>query len=114
MKKIIILLIVALFAIKADSYAQFSKYIIRLKDKGTNPFTIANPSAYLTARSIQRRTRYGIAIDSTDLPITPRYIDSIRLAGAVTILNTSKWLNQVLIQITDEAALTKIAGFPFV
>jgi len=114
MKKIILLIFIALFVAKADSYAQFSKYIIRLKDKGTNPFSISNPSAYLTARSISRRTRYGIAIDSTDLPITPRYIDSIRMAGAVTILNTSKWLNQVLIQTTDAAALTKINGFPFV
>jgi serine protease AprX len=114
MKKIILFTIIGLFVAKADSYAQFSKYIIRLKDKGTNPFTLANPSAYLTARSIQRRTRYSIAIDSTDLPITPRYIDSIRLAGAVTILNTSKWLNQVAIQTTDAAALAKINSFPFV
>ncbi len=114
MKKIVLLIFIALFVTKADSYAQFSKYIIRLKDKGTNPFSIANPSAYLTARSILRRTRYGIAIDSTDLPITPRYIDSIRMAGAVTILNSSKWLNQVAIQTTDAAALAKIAGFPFV
>ena len=114
MKKIILLLLIALFVADAQSYAQFSKYIIRLKDKGTNPFSISNPSAYLTTRSIQRRTRYGIAIDSTDLPITPRYIDSIRLAGTVTILNSSKWLNQVLIQTSDAAALTKINGFPFV
>ena len=49
-----------------------------------------------------------------DLPITPRYIDSIRLAGAVTILNSSKWLNQVAIQTTDAAALAKINTFPFV
>lgn len=114
MKKIILFLLIGLFITSTESQAQFSKYIIRLKDKGTNPFSISNPSAYLTARSIQRRTKYGIAIDSTDLPITPRYIDSIRMAGAVTILNTSKWLNQVLIQTTDAAALTKINGFPFV
>ena len=114
MKKIILFIIIGLFAANANSYAQFSKYIIRLKDKGTNPFSISNPSAYLTARSIQRRTKYGIAIDSTDLPITPRYIDSIRLAGAVVILNSSKWLNQVAIQTTDAAALAKIASFPFV
>ncbi len=114
MKKIILFIFIGLFAAQTNSYAQFSKYIIRLKDKGTNPFTISNPIQYLTQRSIDRRTRYSIAIDSTDLPITPRYIDSIRMAGAVTILNTSKWLNQVLIQTTDAAALAKINGFPFV
>ena len=114
MKKILLLLFVALFVAKADSYAQFSKYIVKLKDKGTNPFSISNPIQYLTQRSIDRRTRYGIAIDSTDLPITPRYIDSIRMAGAVIILNSSKWLNQVAIQTTDAAALAKIISFPFV
>ncbi len=114
MKKIILLLFIVLIAGITESSAQFSRYIIRFKDKGTNPYSLANPSQYLTARSIQRRTRYGIAIDSTDLPITPRYIDSIRLAGAVTILNTSKWLNQVAIQTTDAAALAKISSFPFV
>ncbi|MEP7237849.1 MAG: S8 family serine peptidase [Ferruginibacter sp.] len=114
MKKIILFIFIGLFVANADSYAQFSKYIIRLKDKGTNPFSLSNPIQYLTQRSIDRRTRYSIAIDSTDLPITPRYIDSIRLAGAVTILNTSKWLNQVAIQTTDAAALVKISSFPFV
>lgn len=111
MKKIIPLL--CCFDSRHHRKYQFSRYIIRFKDKGTNPYSLANPSQYLTARSIQRRTRYGIAIDSTDLPITPRYIDSIRLAGAVTILNTSKWLNQVAIQTTDAAALAKISSFPF-
>ncbi|HMU71908.1 MAG TPA: S8 family serine peptidase, partial [Ferruginibacter sp.] len=114
MKKLVLVLFIALIAGIPEGRAQFSRYIVKLRDKGTNPYSLANPSQYLTARSIQRRTRYGIAIDSTDLPITPRYIDSIRLAGAVTILNTSKWLNQVAIQTNDAAALAKINSFPFV
>jgi hypothetical protein len=114
MKKLVLVLFIALIAGIPEGRAQFSRYIVKLRDKGTNPYSLTNPSQYLTARSIQRRTRYGIAIDSTDLPITPRYIDSIRLAGAVTILNTSKWLNQVAIQTNDAAALAKINSFPFV
>lgn len=114
MKKTLLLIFIALFVTEAESYAQFTKYIVRLKDKGSNPFSISNPIQYLTQRSIDRRTRYNISIDSTDLPITPRYIDSIRMAGAVTILNTSKWLNQVAIQTSDAAALVKINNFPFV
>ena len=113
MKRILLLFLV-IAAFSTNSFSQSTRYIVRLKDKGTNPFTLSNPSAYLTNRAIQRRTRYNIAIDSSDLPITPRYIDSIRLAGAVTILNSSKWLNQVAIQTTDAAALNKISSFPFV
>ncbi len=96
------------------SHAQYSRYIIRFSDKGSNPFSIVNPSAYLSAKAIERRIRYNIAIDSTDLPVTPRYIDSVRLAGNVTILNISKWLNQIAIRTTDVAALAKIRSFPFV
>ncbi len=96
------------------SYAQFSRYIIQLKNKTGTPFSISNPTQYLSQQSIDRRNRYHINIDETDLPITPAYIDSIRLSGNVTLLNTSKWLNQVCIQTTDAAALNKINGFTFV
>jgi len=112
-KSLFLLLLLACLGIN-ETQAQFTKYIVRLKDKGTNPFAINNPAQYLSARAIAKRTRYNIPIDSADLPITPRYIDSIRLAGAVTILNHSKWLNQVAIQTTDAAALAKINSFPFV
>ncbi len=114
MKKILLLLLICICFFYVKVEAQFSRYIVRLKDKGTSPYALNNPAAYLTNRAIQRRTRYGIAIDSLDLPVTPRYIDSIRLAGAVTILNSSKWLNQVAIQTNDAAALVKINGLPFV
>jgi hypothetical protein len=91
-----------------------SKYIIRFRDKGGNPYALNNPSAFLSARSIARRTFYSIGYDSTDLPVTPRYVDSLRLAGSVTILNVSKWLNSISIQTTDAAAISKINSFPFV
>ena len=114
MTKYILLLIAGFVICSFSGHAQFTRYIILLKDKGTNPYSIGNPSQYLTARAILRRTRFTIPIDSTDLPVTPRYIDSIRLAGTVTILNVSKWLNQVAIRTTDVAALAKINSFPFV
>ena len=91
-----------------------TRYIVRLKDKGTNPFSLSNPSQYLSQRALDRRTRYNIPIDSADLPVTPRYIDSLRLAGAVTILNSSKWLNEVAIKTSDAVAIAKINSFPFV
>ena len=113
MKKVYLLFFqYAFFTVSAS--AQFTKYIVRFKDKAGTPFTIDNPSAYLSAKAIDRRTRQNIAIDETDLPITPAYIDSVRLAGAVTILNKSKWLNQVCIATTDTVALAKINSMSFV
>lgn len=111
MKRFLLLLVVT--SIGFVSKAQI-RYLVKFKDKGTSPYSIYSPTNYLSPRAIARRTRYSINIDSLDLPVTPRYIDSVRLAGSVTILNVSKWLNQVSIQTTDAAALAKINSFPFV
>ena len=113
MKKLIVCLL-AIVVVKWSEAQSFSRYIIQFRNKATSPYSFNSPTQYLSQRAIDRRTRYGIAIDSTDFPITPRYIDSVRLAGTVTILNTSRWLNQVSIQTNDAAALQKINSLPFV
>jgi serine protease AprX len=98
----------------AVAQAQYSRYLVQFKDKKGSPYSINNPSAYLSAKAIARRTRYNISVDSTDLPITPAYIDSIQSVPNVIILNKSKWLNQACIQTNDAAALIKINSFSFV
>lgn len=113
MKKLIVCL-VAVALVKWSEAQTFSRYIIQFKNKAGSPYSLNTPLQFLSQRAIDRRTRYGIAIDSTDFPITPRYIDSIRSAGAVIVLNESRWLNQVSIQTTDAAALQKINSFTFV
>lgn len=106
--------LLTVWALSQSGEAQTTRYIVKFRNKGSNPYSLSNPSAYLSQRAIDRRTKYSIAIDSTDLPVTPRYIDSVRLAGSVTILNASKWLNSVSIRTSDAAALAKISSFPFV
>lgn len=105
---------ILLLATTFSQAQSFNRYIIKFKNKATTPYSLTNPSQYLSQRALDRRTRYSIALDSTDLPVTPRYIDSIRLAGNVTILNVSKWLNQVSIQTTDATGLARITSFSFV
>jgi hypothetical protein len=112
MKKSICILIVLLLG--NISYAQFNRYLITFKDKNNSPFSLTQPGQYLSQRALDRRSRYQIAIDSTDLPVNKRYIDSVRNTGAVTVLNTSKWLNQISIETTDANALALINSFPFV
>ena len=113
MKKIY-LLVFCFVAIEFAAQAQYSRYVIVLKDKKGTIGSISNPAAYLSARAIARRTRFSIAIDSADLPVSAAYIDSILSVPNVTILNKSKWLNQVCIRTTDPAALAKINSFSFV
>jgi hypothetical protein len=108
------LLLLLLLRFTDDVCAQYSKHVIFFTDKNETSFSLSNPSAYLSAKSISRKTRYQVPIDSNDLPVVQRYVDSVRLAGAVTILGRSRWLNAVIIQTTDGVALQKINSFPFV
>lgn len=114
MKKIAVLLIFFPAFAWTNVHSQSSRYIIALKNKDNNPYSLNNPAGYLSGKAIARRARQQVAIDSSDLPITPAYLNSIRHAGAVSILNVSKWLNQVLIQTTDPQALQNINQLSFV
>ena len=113
MQKLISVLIGS-FIFIATAEAQFNRHIVKFKNKAGTPHTFSNPSTFLSTRAIARRTRYVIPVDSTDLPITQGYLDSIASVPNVTVLNKSKWLNQVAIFTTDPAALTIINSFTFV
>ena len=113
MKKLVLLLLAGLL-LAPESEAQFSRYIVRFKNKGGTPYTLANPLAYLSQRAIDRRTRYAISVDSTDLPVNPSYVNQVRSIPNVTLLNVSRWINGVTIQTTDPAAISAINALPFV
>lgn len=93
---------------------QYSRYIVQLKDKKGTAHNLSNASTYLSAKAIERRIKQKLTVDSTDLPISVSYLDSIRAVPNVQVINVSKWLNQVLIRTTDANAITKINSFPFV
>jgi serine protease AprX len=122
MKKTILILLTVFTAFLNDARGQQqpSRFLVKFKDKANNPFSLSNPSAFLSAKSMNRRTRYSISYDSTDLPVTPRYIDSLRSVPTVLVLNASKWLNQVSIKITDTTPANiayvqnRINSMPFV
>lgn len=107
-------MLIGMIVLCMAAHAQYARYIIQLTDKKGTAHTLANPSTYLSQKAIDRRTRQHIALDSTDLPVSATYLDNIRNVPNVTVLNTSKWLNQVLIRTTDPNALTQINNFPFV
>ena len=113
MKRLLFIFLL-LSATTIESQAQFTRYIIKLKNKGGTSFTFATPLPYLSQRAIDRRIKYSIAIDSTDLPVTSAYITQIRNVPNVTVLNVSKWLNAITIQTNSAAAITTINALPFV
>ena len=111
-RKIVILLLITFSSLNIS--AQFTKYVVKFKDKAGSPFSINDPSKYLSQRAISRRAKQNIAIDETDLPVNPSYIDSISSIPNVTVLDESKWFNQVCIATTDPLAIQKINQFSFV
>ena len=113
MKKIY-LAVIFLVTASLTAKSQYTRYVVQLKDKKGTAHSLSNPSTYLSAKSIERRTRQKLTIDSTDLPVSAIYLDSIRSVANVSILNNSKWLNQVLISTSDANAITRINSFPFV
>ena len=98
----------------SDLSAQYSKFWIQFTDKNNNPYSVSNPSAFLSSRAILRRTVQGISVIQNDLPVTPSYIDSVKAVPNVTVINRSKWFNAVTIFTTDTNALNTINAFSFV
>ncbi len=95
------------------SQAQSDKYVIYFSDKNGSPYSISSPSAFLTARAIQRRANQNIPIQLDDLPVNQTYINQVEAIG-VTILNRSKWFNAVSIQTADTNKVNAIKALPFV
>lgn len=88
-------------------------YRITLADKDGTPFKIGKPEKYLSVKAIERRKRQGLAVDSTDLPLSPKYVKAIAKAGH-RIVGRSKWNNTLLIQGADSAKMEGLISLPFV
>lgn len=104
--------IITSFIFSDAAFAQ--KYWVKFKNKNGTPYTTGNPGAYLSTKAIARRTAQSIAIDITDLPVTPSYVSQIDAVSGVTILYRSKWLNGVAISVTNTSVLSTINSFTFV
>jgi hypothetical protein len=103
-----LLIICFLFSLANSIQSQtFTKYWVKFKDKNGSPYSISNPSAYLTAKSIARRTTQGIAVDITDIPVNQTYINQVNATGA-QVFQRSKWMNAAIVIISNPSQLTAI------
>ena len=113
MKRLFTLLVLLglFFSIKAQVAPD--KYWVQFTDKNNTPYFINKPEEFLSDRAIQRRQDYGIAIDQYDIPVNTSYLQAVAQTGA-TILNPSKWLNGVTVEVTSTSVLQAIEALPFV
>ncbi len=114
MNKFNFIFLIIIFS-SAFSFAEDKDFLFRiaLKDKGNPPYTIEHPEAYLSEKSILRRQKQGIAIDSMDLPIDPVYLAQIESTGA-TIRAKSKWVKTVTVLLNDSSRISDIKALGFV
>jgi serine protease AprX len=111
--KLKIVFVAATVLASAFVQAQNNKYVIYFTDKNGSPYSIGTPSAYLSARAIQRRVTQNIPIQIDDLPVNQNYISQVEAIG-VTVLNRSKWFNAISIFTNDTNKLNSIKALPFV
>lgn len=86
---------------------------VQLKDKKGTKYSLRRPGKFLSERSLQRRERQGVKVDSTDLPLSQKYLDELKSAG-FEVVGGSKWNNTALVKLTDSLHAGGLAAFPFV
>jgi serine protease AprX len=101
-----------LFAFSFNVFAQDGKYMVFFKDKQGTPYTVNNPSQYLSQKSIARRVKHNINATQRDLPVNPAYVNNVKNVG-VDVFYKTKWMNGVLVQGV-ESKIQEVRDLPFV
>lgn len=104
MKKYYLLLLFALAALCTQAeekipfpYGHYRLYRVQLTDKRGTQYSLKHPEKFLSEKALQRRAKQGLKVDSTDLPLSKKYLDKLRKAG-FNVVGGSKWNNTVLVK----------------
>jgi len=110
MKKLVFLFV---FLLSLQVTAQEDAWVF-LKDKPNAATFIANPLTMLSQRSLDRRARHNIALDTKDVPLEATYYAQIKGANGIITLAKSKWLNAIHVQGTQADINNLKTTFSFV
>lgn len=86
---------------------------VSFTDKKNCGFSVKHPEAFLSPKSIARRKRYGLKVDTHDLPVTPAYLQQLRDMG-LHVKNVSKWNNTAVVTLSDSTQISAVRELPFV
>lgn len=95
--------------------AQTPQYAYRIgfKDKQGSP-DLSNPLSLFSQRALDRRSAQGISLDSTDRPVSPIYVNDVFTVISGKLHVTSRWLNQIVVLVTDTSNIAAVRSKPFV
>lgn len=90
-------------------------YLVRvsLADKNFSPYSLDKPHDFLSYRAIKRRERQHLAVDSTDLPVSPQYVRAVAASG-FEVVGRSKWNNTLLVKCPSLDRLEVLKSLTFV
>lgn len=108
-----ILSLVVIFSLILSAQAQVYKYAVHFVDKANTPFSVDQPEGFLSQRSIDRRAKFNIPVIEEDLPINPTYIqDVLNTTPDAHLIIQVKWLNAIIISLSDTLNIELIAALP--
>ena len=111
-------LMVFFFLSGSTAFAQYNYYWVSFKDKPLDANSILKPELFLSSKSIERRTFQHIQVSMSDVPLNINYLQQLSTLKGIQILQFSKWLNGVVLKITDtlqtSLLLHSIASIRFV
>lgn len=88
------------------------RFFVTFTDKDHSGYSLSSPSDFLSAAALERRSRFGVPLDSRDLPVPSYYVDSLRAMGAEVHL-TTRWLNGAVVSLADTNKLPQIMATSF-
>ena len=114
MKKLLLLALLINITILSQSQGVY-KFAVEFNDKNSTPFSLDEPSDFLSQRAIDRRVKYNIGYNETDLPIDPQYIANVLAATSdAKLIIQVKWMNTILISLSDSSNIELINELPSV
>lgn len=108
----IFVFVFSLFSLGVHAGESF-RFRVYLKDKGDSGYTLDNPEEYLSKESVERRSRQGISVSESDLPIAQAYLDTLSANGGKPVLE-SKWFSTVVVSSPDSLVAERLLRLPIV
>lgn len=105
-----VIFLIGIFSIPAS--AQENRYMVFFTDKEGVPYSVSEPTEFLSPAAVDRRLRQGIDISEQDFPVNQSYVAGVREAGASAFF-TTRWLNGVLIEC-EPGVLPAVRSLPYV
>lgn len=100
MRRVLLAFLIIIAAQPAPAQPAQYAYRVSFRDKNGAP-ALSSANSWLSARSLARRKKFSIALDSTDRPVSPAYVDTVLQLSGGKFHNSSRWLNQCVVLVND-------------